>query len=104
MQIGKIIKAVFEREIEENYSRIPPFPHYSHINLEKKTIIEDRYNHLIEIGLAACFIIVFGISVFFKDDVWRSPLANQGALIAQLFPESPKEAFYDFVSAIHSSF
>jgi hypothetical protein len=104
MQIDKIIKAAFEREVEENYSRIPPFPNYGQIDLEKKTIIENRRSHLMEIGLAACFIIVFGISVFLKDDVFRSPLANQGVSIAQLFPENPKTVFYDFILAINSSF
>jgi hypothetical protein len=57
-----------------------------------------------EIGFAACFIIILGISVFLKDDVFRSPFVNQGVPIEQLFPENPKEALYDFISAIHSSF
>jgi hypothetical protein len=104
MQIDKIIKAVFEREVNRNYSIIPPFQNYSPSDLGEKTIIKKRRSYLMEIGFAVCFIIILGISVFLKDDVLRSPIVNQGASIAQLFPENPKEAFYDFISAIHSSF
>jgi hypothetical protein len=104
MQIDKIIKAVFEREVNENRSIITPFQNYSPGDLGGKTIIKNRRSHLMEIGFAACFIIILGISVFLKDDVFRSPIVNQGASIAQLFPENPREAFYDFIAAIHSSF
>jgi hypothetical protein len=106
MQIDRLIKAVFEREVERNYSVMPPLPRSNQIDLEKRTIaiIENRRSHIIEIGLAACFIIVFGISIFLKDGVFRSSLVNQGVSIAQLFPENPKAAFYEFVLAINSSF
>jgi hypothetical protein len=104
MRIDKIIKAAFEREVEENRSGIPPFPSYGHIDSEKKAIKENHYNHIVEISLAACFIIVFGVSVLLKNDVLRSPLVNQGASIVQVFPENPGASFYDFILAIHSSF
>ncbi|MDR1149531.1 MAG: hypothetical protein LBK66_12965 [Spirochaetaceae bacterium] len=104
MQIDKIIKAVFEKEVNGNCPIIPPFQNYGTGDLGKKTIIKNRRSHLMEIGFAACFIIILGISVFLKDNVLRSPVVNQGAFIEQLFPENPKEAFYDFISAIHSSF
>jgi hypothetical protein len=104
MQIDKIIKAVFEREVNRNHAIIPPFQKYSPGDLGEKTLIKNRRSHLTEIGLAACFTIMLGVSVFLKDDIFRSPIVHQGAAIAQLFPENPKEAFYDFISAIHSSF
>jgi hypothetical protein len=104
MRIDKIIKAAFEREVEKNRSGTPPFPSYGYIDSGKKAIKENRRNHIVEISLAACFIIVFGISVFLKNDVLRSPLVNQGASIAQVFPENPGTAIYDFVLAINSSF
>ena len=106
MQIDKIIKAVFEREVKKNCYVMPSFPTSKQIDFEKKTIaiIKKRRGHIMEIGLAACFIIVFGISVFLKDGVFRSPLVNQGMSIAKLFPENPKAAFYEFILAINSSF
>jgi hypothetical protein len=104
MQIDKIIKAVFEREVGENRSETAPFPNYSPGELGEKTIIKNRRGHFAEIGLAACFIIIFSITVFLKDGVCRSPLVNRGASIIQLFPENPRETFYDFILAIHSSF
>jgi hypothetical protein len=104
MQIDTIIKAVFEREVNGNRSIIPPFPNYSPGDSGEKTILKNRRDRLMEIGFAACFIIIFSISVFLKDDVLRSPIVNQGVSIARLFPENPEEAFYDFILAIHSSF
>jgi hypothetical protein len=104
MQIDEIIKAVFEREVNENRSIITPFQNYSPGGLGGKTILKNRRSRLMEIGFAACFIIILGVSVFLKDDVLRSPIVNQGASIVRLFPEDPKETFYDFISAIHSSF
>jgi hypothetical protein len=104
MQIDKIIKAVFEREVTGKLSIMPPPQNYSPGDLGVKTIIRGRRNPLMDIGLAACFIIIVGVSVFLKDDVFRSPIVHQGASIAQLFPENPNEALYDFISAIHSSF
>jgi hypothetical protein len=104
MKIDKIIKAAFEREVNENRAIITPFQNYSPSDLGEKTIIKKRQSHLMEIGFAACFIIILGISVFLKDGVLRSPIVNQGASIARLFPENPREAFYDFILAIHSSF
>jgi hypothetical protein len=101
-----MIKAVFEREVEENRSKTAPFPNYRIGDLGEKAIIKNRLGRLVEIGLAACFIIVFSISVFLKDGVYRRPSANQGVsvTIVQLFPENPIKAFYDFIWAIHSSF
>jgi hypothetical protein len=104
MHIDKLIKAVFEREAGENRSKTPPFPNYSPGDLGEQPIIKKRQSRFVEIGLAACFIIIFSISVFLKDGVYRSPIANQGTSIAQLFPENPGKAFYDFIWAIHSSF
>jgi hypothetical protein len=104
MQIDDIIKAGFEREIEENRFKTTPFPNYIPNDSGEQTISKSHRSRFLEIGLAACFIIVFSISVFFKDDVYISPLVNQGASIAQLFPENPGKAFYDFILAIHSSF
>jgi hypothetical protein len=104
MKIDTIIKAVFEREVNGNHSIITPFQNYCPSDFGEKTIIKNRQNHLMEIGFVACFIIILGISVFLKDDIFRSPIVNQGASIAQLFPENPGEALYDFISAIHSSF
>jgi hypothetical protein len=104
MQIDTIVKAVFEREVNGNRAIIPSQKNYSPDDLREKTILKNRRSHLMEIGFAACFIIIFGISVLLKDYCFRSPLINQGASIAQLLPENPKEAFYDFISAIHSSF
>jgi hypothetical protein len=104
MKIDEIITAVFEREVNGNRSIIPPFQNYGSGDLGEKTILKNRRGRLMEIGFAVCFIIMLGISVFLKDDVLRSPIVNQGASIAQLFPENPKEALYDFISVIHSSF
>jgi hypothetical protein len=104
MKIDKIIKAVFEREVNGNYSIMPSLQNYSPSDLGGGTMLKNRRGRLMEIGLAACFIIILGISVFLKDDVFRSPVVHQGAFIAQLFPENPREAFYGFISAIHSSF
>jgi hypothetical protein len=104
MRIDEIIKVAFEREVEEKRFGIPLFPSYRHIDIGKKTMVEDRRNHIVEIFLAACFIIGFGISVFLKDDVLRSPLVNQGVSIAQVFPENPGASFYEFVLALNSSF
>jgi hypothetical protein len=109
MKIDEIIKAVFEREVNGNRSIISPFQNYSpgglgSYALGEKTIIKNRRSRLMEIGFAACFIVILGISVFLKDDVFRSPIVNQGTSIARLFPEDPKETLYDFISAIHSSF
>jgi hypothetical protein len=104
MKIDEIITAVFEREINGNHSIMPPPKNYTPGGSGEKTIIKNRRSHLMEIGLAACFIIVLGISVFLKDGVFRSPIVNQGASIARLFPENPKEALYDFILAVHSSF
>jgi hypothetical protein len=104
MSIDKTIKAVFEKEVEENRSKMPPFPSYRHIDLEKRFIKGRLRNHIVEIALTACFVIVFGISVFLKNDVLRSPLANRGASIAQVFPENPGASFYEFILAINSSF
>jgi hypothetical protein len=83
---------------------MPPLPSYGHGDLGEKAAKGNRRNYMVEISLAACFIIVFGISVFLKNDVLRSPLAHQGASIAQLFPENPGTAFYEFLVAINSSF
>jgi hypothetical protein len=104
MGIDRLIKTVFEREVEKNCSLAPPPP--DHIDWEKKTtgMAENRRSHIMEIGLAACFIIVFGFSIFLKDGVFRSSLASQGVSIAQLFPEDPGAAFYEFILAINSSF
>jgi hypothetical protein len=104
MKIDKIIKAAFEREVNENCAIITPSQNYNPSDLGEKTIIKNRQSHLMEIGFAACFIIILGISVFVKDGFLRSPIVNQGASIARLFPENPEEALYDFISAIHSSF
>jgi hypothetical protein len=104
MQIDKIIKAAFEREVNENRFTITPFQNYSPGDLGEKTIIKKRQGHLMEIGFAACFTVILGISVFLKDCCFRSPIVNQGPSIGQLFPENPQEALYDFISAIHSSF
>ena len=104
MQIDKIIKAAFERDVEENRSKATPFPNYSPVDLGEKPVIKNRRVRFVEIGLAACFIIIFSVSIFLRDSVYRSPLANQGALIAQLLPENPRVAFYDFILAIRSSF
>jgi hypothetical protein len=104
MQINTIIKAVFEREVKGNRSTMPLFQNYSLSGLREKTTIKKRRSHLGEIGVAACFIILLGISAFLKDDIFRSPIVHQGTSIAQLFPENPSEALYDFISAIHSSF
>jgi hypothetical protein len=104
MRIDKTIKAAFAREVEKNRPGIAPFPNYSPDGSGEKTMHKNRRSPFPEIGLAACFIVVFGISVFLKDGVYRSPLANQGAAIAQLFPENPKEVFYEFFLAVHSSF
>jgi hypothetical protein len=104
MQIDKIIKAVFEREVTGKLSIMPPFQNYSPGDLGEKTILKKRRSHLMDIGLAACFIVFLGVSVFLKDDVFRSPIVHQGASVAQLFPKNPGEALYDFISAIHSSF
>jgi hypothetical protein len=104
MKIDEIIKAVFEREVNGNRSITTPFQNYSPGGLREKTIIQNRRGRLVEIGFAACFIVILGISVFLKDGFLRSPIVNQGAFIEQLFPENPEEALYDFISAIHSSF
>jgi hypothetical protein len=104
MKIDKIIKAVFEREVNGNYSIMPSLQNHILSDLWGGTILKDRRGRLMEIGLAACFIIVLAISVFLKDDVFRSPIVHQGTFIAQLFPKNPRDAFYDFISAIHSSF
>ncbi|MDR1307121.1 MAG: hypothetical protein LBK74_06080 [Treponema sp.] len=80
MKIDEIIKAVFEREVTGNRFIIPPLQDYSPGGLGEKTILKNRRSRLAEIGFAACFIIILGISVFLKDDVLRSPLVNQGAL------------------------
>jgi hypothetical protein len=106
MRIDRLIKAVFEREVEKNCSAMPPFPRHNRLDLEKKAAAmpENRRGHIMEIGLAACFIIVFGISIFLKDGVFRSPLASQGASIAQLFSENPGATFYEFILAVNSSF
>jgi hypothetical protein len=104
MRIDKIIKAVFEREVKGNSSIITPFQNYSPSDLGEKTIIKNRRSHLMEIGFAACFVIILGISIFLKDDFFRSPIVNQGSSIEQLFPENPQEALYSFILAMHSSF
>jgi hypothetical protein len=104
MQIENIIRAAFEREVKGNRSTIPPPQKYSPGDSGKKTIIKDRRSHLMDIGFAACFIIILGVSLFLKDDVLRSPIVHQGASIARLFPENPSVALYDFISTIHSSF
>lgn len=104
MQIDKIIKAAFEREVDENRSKATPFPNYNPGGIGEKTIVKNRRGRFAEMGLAACFIIIFGISVFLKDDIYGSPLADRGASIVQLFPENPREAFYEFVLAVNSSF
>ena len=104
MQIDKIIKAAFERVVEENRSKATPFLNYSSGDLGEKSIIKNRRGCFVEISLFVCFIIIFSASVFFKDSIYRSPLANQGALIAQLIPKNPRAAFYEFILAIHSSF
>jgi hypothetical protein len=107
MKIDEVIKAAFEREVNGNRSLISPFQNYSPVGLGE--IIENRRSRLmesrlVEIGVAACFIITLGISVFLKDDVFRSPIVNQGASIAQLFPEDPKGTFCNFIWALRSSF
>ena len=104
MHIDKLIKAVFEKEAGENRSKITPFPNYNPGDLGEQAIIKKSRGRFVEIGLAACFIIIFGISVFLKDGIYRSPIVNQGTSIVQLFPENPGKAFYDFIWAIHSSF
>jgi hypothetical protein len=106
MRIDRLVKGVFEREVKKNCFIMPPLPAFNQIDFEEKAvaIIGSRRSHIMEICLAACFIIVFGISIFLKDGVFRSPLVNQGVSIAQLFPENPKAAFYEFVLAINSSF
>ena len=106
MKIDRLIREVFEREVEKNRSVMHPLPTPNKIDFERKYIAttENRRGHIVEIGLAACFIIFLGISVFLKDGVFRSPLVNQGASIAQLLPENPREVFYGFILAIHSSF
>jgi hypothetical protein len=104
MKIDEIIKAAFEREVKGNRSVISPLQNYSPGGSGGKAVIENRRSRLAETGFAVCFIIILGISVFLKDGFFRSPIVNQGASIAQLFPEDPKEALYNFISAIRSSF
>jgi hypothetical protein len=106
MRIDSLLKAAFAREVEKNCSALPPFPAFDPIDWERNTVAieKNRRSHGMEIGLAACFIIVFGVSIFLKDGVLRSPLANQGASIARLFPENPKAALYEFIGALNSSF
>jgi hypothetical protein len=104
MKIDEVIKAVFEGEVKGNRSVISPLQNYSPGGSGEKAVIENRRSRLAETGFAVCFIVILGISVFLKDSFFRSPLVNQGASIAQLFPEDPKETFHNFIFAIRSSF
>jgi hypothetical protein len=108
MRINKLIKSVFEREVEGNLSGIPPFPGYVQKDSGKSIKTEKRHTYFMDIGLAACFIIVFFVSVFFRDSIFRSPLANQGEFFAQVLSEnstgSSGKTLYDFILAIRSSF
>jgi hypothetical protein len=104
MKIDEVIKAVFEGEVDGNRSVISPLQNYSPGGSGEKTVTENRRSRLAEAGFAVCFIVILGISVLLKDGFFRSPLANQGASIARLFPEDPKEALYNFIFAIRSSF
>jgi hypothetical protein len=108
MKITKLIETVFEQEVRENRSRIPPVPPYIPGGLlrgPKKNIKPAfRRGGFMDLGLAAGFIIILMVSVFWEDGVFRSPLTGQGAFIARVFSENTGRNFYDFISAIHSSF
>ncbi|GHT98828.1 hypothetical protein FACS1894142_5670 [Spirochaetia bacterium] len=105
MKIDTLMKDVFEAEIEQNRSRIPPVSGDASLLL-RAAPPQNGLGTRLRTGaaLAACFAFVIFISVLsLKTDVLRSPLVYQGEAIAKLIPENPAEALYDFFYAINSS-
>jgi hypothetical protein len=105
MKIDIVIRNVFEADVEQNRSRIPPVPGDVSPFFEATPAKKGSGTWLrINAALAACFAFVLVISVLaLKTDVLRTPLVHQGDALARLIPENPRESLYNFLYALNSS-
>lgn len=99
MNIETTIRNVFEKEIGQLKTCIPPYNSGISVSVNKEKPRKGRYGFL-----ALCMIMVSAISLFsLKTGLLRSPLIAEWKNITTLIPEDFITLFFEFITEINSS-